>query len=334
MRSAHLENQWLSTIGRAPSEIPGVALINPFARRVQRYLALIVVVTPLIGFLIAFGLLWQHRTGFVAAWLFVIMYVSTLLGIEVGFHRHFAHRAFQANRYVRIALGIFGSMAAQGPLIFWVAIHRRHHAYSDQPGDPHSPNLYGDGLWKLLRGIWHAHVGWLFDFELTDWVHYAPDLLRERGMFRVHRLYPLWVTLGLLLPAALGGLLTWTWSGAVYGFLWGGLARVFMVHHSVWSVNSLCHFFGQRPFKGTDQSTNNFWLTFTSLGGSWHNNHHAFPRSARNSFAWWQLDPSAWFIKALETVGLAWDVNAPTPDMIEKARNKQREFQREAKASS
>jgi stearoyl-CoA desaturase (delta-9 desaturase) len=322
MGRAYLDNQWQARISRTAKETPGVALINPHARESQRYIALIVVVTPFLGFLIALGLVSGHQGGFVAAGLFVVMYVTTLLGIEVGFHRHFAHRAFRANPFVRVALGIFGSMAAQGPLIFWVAIHRRHHAYSDQPGDPHSPNMHGPGLFGILRGIWHAHIGWLFDFEMTDWVHYAPDLLRERVMFRVHRMYPLWIVLGLVLPAILGGLLTLTWSGAFYGFLWGGLARVFLVHHSVWSVNSLCHFFGKRPFQGNDHSTNNFWLTFISLGGSWHNNHHTFPRSAKNGLTWWQLDPSAWFIQALKTAGLAWDVKAPTLEMIEKAKIK------------
>jgi stearoyl-CoA desaturase (delta-9 desaturase) len=320
MSRIDLTTQRQPAIAAAVQPASTVALANPIARRLQRSLAMIIVVLPFLGFLIALALSWGHSVGYAQLTLLAAMYFATLLAIEVGFHRHFAHRAFQSNTFVRIALGILGSMAAQGPLIFWVAIHRRHHAYSDRPGDPHSPNLHERSIFGTLSGLWHAHVGWLFDFETADWVRYAPDLLRESGIFRLHRLYPLWVLLGLLIPSIAGGLLAWTWPGVFYGFLWGGLVRMFLVDHSIWSVNSLCHLFGNRTFQSGDHSTNNFWLAFTSLGGSWHNNHHAFPNSAKNGMAWWQIDPAGSFIGMLKMAGLVWDVKAPTPDMLANAR--------------
>ncbi|HEX8475584.1 MAG TPA: acyl-CoA desaturase [Pyrinomonadaceae bacterium] len=322
MNESGLNSQRQFTSANAALPAPGVALASPHARRMQRSITLVAVIIPFLGFLAVVALLWGRSVGFLELGLLLLMYVLSVLGIEVGFHRYFSHHAFQAHQAVRVALAILGSMTVQGPVLFWVAIHRRHHAYSDQPGDPHSPHLHGDGLVGTLRGLWHAHVGWLFAFENTDWVRYAPDLLRDPVIFHINRLYPLWVSLGLLLPTVLGGLLTMTWTGALYGLLWGGLARIFLVHHSIWSVNSLCHCFGSRTFQSKDQSTNNVWLAPISLGGSWHNNHHAFPGSARNGFAWWQIDPSGWFIRILELLGLAWDVKAPSSDMIEKAKKR------------
>jgi stearoyl-CoA desaturase (Delta-9 desaturase) len=288
---------------------------SPFARRLQYQLALVTVMTPLIGVLAAIVLTWGHGVGPVEIGIMLVMHVLGVLGVEVGFHRHFSHRAFKAHPSVRAFLAICGSMAAQGPVLFWVATHRRHHAHSDSPGDPHTPHLQGEGVLGFLRGLWHAHIGWLFVDDLTDLRTYAPDLLHERLIFRMNDLYPAWLLLGLAVPAALGGLLTQSWTGCLLGLIWGGLVRTFLGHHVTWSVNSLCHVFGSRPFETNDRSTNNAWLLPTSLGGSWHNNHHAFPTAAKNSLRWWQLDPCGWFVSALAWVGLAWEVRMPTSEM-------------------
>jgi stearoyl-CoA desaturase (delta-9 desaturase) len=239
--------------------------------------------------------------------LLVGMYLATVWGVEVGLHRHYSHRAFKAHWTVRGALGILGSMAAQGPVLFWVSIHRRHHAHSDRPGDPHSPYYDGEGR-PLGPSLLHAHVGWLFETDGADLASYAPDVLRDRLAFALHRTYPVWVVAGLALPAAIGGAITGTWLGALSGFLWGGLVRVLLVHHATWAVNSLCHTVGDREHATRDHSTNNLWLILPSLGGSWHNNHHAYPSAAINTTHWWQADPSGWTINLLGRLGLVWDI--------------------------
>jgi acyl-CoA synthetase (AMP-forming)/AMP-acid ligase II/fatty-acid desaturase len=280
---------------------------NSAARRMARRLAWVMVVTPLVGLAAAIWLSWGRGVGLTELGLLAGMYVATVLGVEVGLHRHFSHRAFKAHGAVRAALAILGSMAAQGPVLFWVSIHRRHHAHSDRPGDPHSP--YYDGAGKPLgRSLLHAHMGWLFETDGADLASYAPDVLRDRLAFALHRTYPLWVAAGLALPAAIGGAISGTWMGALGGFLWGGLVRVLLVHHATWAVNSLCHVHGHRAHATRDHSTNNVWLILPSLGGSWHNNHHAYPSAAINTTRWWQADPSGWTISLLGRLGLAWDI--------------------------
>jgi stearoyl-CoA desaturase (delta-9 desaturase) len=272
----------------------------------------VTVIAPLAGLVAAILLAWRRGVGPIEVGLLLVMHAVAVVGIEVGFHRHFSHRAFKARPLVRALLGISGSMAAQGPVLFWVATHRRHHANSDTTEDPHTPHGAGHGPIGLLSGLWHAHVGWLFDDDPTDLGLYAPDLLHDPGMIRLNRGYPAWVLLGLIIPAVAGGALTRSWMGALSGLVWGGLVRTFLGHHVTWSVNSLCHVFGSRPFLTDDHSTNNAWLLPTSWGGSWHNNHHAFPTAASNSFEWWQLDPCGWVIGALQRIGLVWDVRRPT----------------------
>src|SRR5262249_55846258 len=227
------------------------------------------------------------------------------------FHRLFTHRAFQTSRPVQFILAALGSMAVQGPLLRWVAMHRLHHQHSDTPDDPHSPHHQGQGILGLLRGFLHAHLGSIFHPDPPDISHYVKDLSRSALLRVASTLFPLWVSVGLLIPAALGGLLSWTWAGALFGLVWGGLARVFLVHHVTWSVNSVCHLWGGRPYPGHDHSRNNFLVGVLALGEGWHNNHHAFPPSARHGLRWWQVDPSYWVIRALAWLRLAWDVRLP-----------------------
>jgi stearoyl-CoA desaturase (delta-9 desaturase) len=315
-----LENQTKFKTPLKSSDFPGIAKANLPAQKFERAVALTVVITPFLGFIAAIVLFWDYALGPVALGLLISMYAATIIGIGVGFHRLFSHRAFKTNGVVRVILAILGSMAAQGPVLFWAATHRRHHAYSDQPGDPHSPHLHGDGISGLFRGLWHAHTGWLFVHEVTDWTHYIPDLLRDTILFKVNQLYFVWVFLGLLIPTILGGILTGTWVGAFQGFLWGGLVRTFLVHHITWSVNSITHVCGTRPFHSRDQSRNNILIALLAFGEGWHNNHHAFPSSARHGLEWWQIDWNGCVIRILEMIGLAWDVKVPTAHTLAESR--------------
>ena len=277
---------------------------------------LVAVVAPFLGLVGAGVFLWGWAFSWVHLGLLLGMYALTALGITIGFHRLFSHRAFETNRLIQFLLAALGSMAAEGPLLKWVALHRRHHQHSDQPGDPHSPHQEGRGLLGLLRGLWHAHVGWVFRPDPPDLSRYVKDL-HQSGLLRMaSALFPLWVVIGLLLPAALGGLLMGTWMGALFGLLWGGLARIFLVHHVTWSVNSICHVWGRRPFRTNDSSRNNFLFGILALGEGWHNNHHAFPTSARHGLRWWQIDMSYWVIRALAVLGLAWKVGLPARRLL------------------
>jgi stearoyl-CoA desaturase (delta-9 desaturase) len=238
-------------------------------------------------------------------------YFLTAIGITVGYHRLVTHRSFETNRVVQFLLAAFGSMAAEGPLLQWVAVHRRHHQHSDTHDDPHSPHHQGKGFFGLVRGFWFAHLGWIFKPSPPDLSRYVKDLRQSALLRQVSMLFPVWVALGLLIPAILGGLITGTWTGALLGLVWGGLARIFLVHHVTWSVNSVCHMWGGRPFRGADHSRNNLLFGILALGEGWHNNHHAFPSSARHGLRWWQVDMSYWFIRALSWLGLAWKVRVP-----------------------
>lgn len=284
---------------------------KPISTRV-RLLNLAAVVLPFLGFVAVVVSLWGRGFHWVDGGLLLGMYVLTALGITVGYHRLFTHRAFETNRGVQFVLAILGSMAVEGPLLKWVAVHRRHHQHSDTHEDPHSPHEQGDSFLGLLRGLWHAHVGWLFQPEPPNLTHYVKDLRQSRLLRAASKLFPLWVTLGLLVPAVLGGLLTGTWMGVVSGFLWGGLARIFLVHHVTWSINSICHLWGRQPFQTGDHSRNSFVLGVLGLGEGWHNNHHAFPPSARFGLRWWQIDVGYWFICVLALLGLASRVRQPS----------------------
>jgi len=269
------------------------------------------IVLPLAGLAAAVVLLWGWGFDWMHLGMLVGMFVLTGMGITVGYHRLFTHRAFDAHGAVKATLAILGSMAVQGPLIKWVAIHRRHHQHSDDHHDPHSPRMHGSSLWGILRGWWHAHVGWIFEAEPADLARYSADLRRDALLRRISALFPLWALLGMLVPAALGGLITMSWSGVLLGLLWGGLARMCLVHHVTWSINSICHLWGTRPFRSDDHSRNNPIFGILGLGEGWHNNHHAFPNSAAHGLRWWEIDTSYWFIRGLEALGLAWNVRVP-----------------------
>jgi stearoyl-CoA desaturase (Delta-9 desaturase) len=240
------------------------------------------------------------------------MYVLTALGITVGFHRLFTHRSFETYRGVQLVLGVLGSMAVEGPLLKWVALHRRHHQHSDRPGDPHSPHLHGRGVLGVLRGLWHAHMGWVFRADPPDLDRYVEDLSRSRLLRGVSAWFLTWVALGLLLPAVLGGVISLTWMGVWTGLAWGGLVRIFLVHHVTWSVNSVCHMWGFRPYRSGDESRDNFVFGVLAMGEGFHNTHHAFPTSARHGLRWWQIDVSYYVIRALALARLAWNVKLPS----------------------
>jgi stearoyl-CoA desaturase (delta-9 desaturase) len=278
------------------------------------------VVLPLVGVGAAIVLCWGWGFSWVDLGLLLGLYLPTAVGITVGFHRLFTHQSFRTNRVVQLVLSVLGSMAVEGPLLQWVAVHRRHHAHSDRPGDPHSPHLHGGGIHGLLRGLWHSHVGWLFAPDAPDLERYVRDLRRRPLLRVVSALFPVWVVLSLLIPAVLGGLLTASWMGALSGLIWGGLVRIFLVHHVTWSVNSVCHLWGTRPYRSDDRSRNNIVVALLALGEGWHHTHHVFPASARHGLRWWEIDISFCIIRTLELFGLARDVKVPSKRAQRQAR--------------
>lgn len=280
----------------------------------MRMVTLAAIVIPFLGLVAAPFFLWGWGFSWTDLGLLLGMYFLTALGITVGFHRLFTHRSFETYTWVKFILAVLGSMAVQGPMFKWVALHRRHHQHSDTPNDPHSPHHHGRGILGLLRGAWHAHLGWMFQPDPENLSRYVKDLSKSRALRVASALFPLWVTLGLVLPGVLGGLLTLSWLGVWTGVIWGGLVRVFLVHHITWSVNSACHLWGLRPYRSDDLSRNNVVFGVLALGEGWHNTHHAFPISARHGLRWWQVDISYYVIRALTSVGLAWDVKLPTAE--------------------
>ncbi|AEG91557.1 acyl-CoA desaturase [Ramlibacter tataouinensis] len=246
----------------------------------------------------------------------LVMYLLTLMGITVGFHRLLAHRSFVADRWVKIVFAVFGTWAAQAPVIHWVANHRRHHATSDQPGDPHSPHLSGSTLSGRIKGLWHAHIGSMFAPEVTNYATFGPDLLRDPDIRWLNNNY-LWVVLsGLALPAAIGGLVTQSWWGAWTALVWGGFVRMFVVHHAIWAITSIAHTVGRRVYESGDHARNFALLALVTGGEGWHSTHHAFPRTAIFSTAPWQIDIGGIFIWALEKMGAAREVNRLTPEQM------------------
>jgi stearoyl-CoA desaturase (delta-9 desaturase) len=272
------------------------------------YLFLLVPMTALIA---AVPIAWGWGLGPADLALAAVFWALTGLGVTVGFHRYFTHGSFKANRAIKVILAIAGMMSVQGPVLTWVADHRRHHAFSDREGDPHSPWLFGTSPVALAKGFWHSHMGWMFQRDMTNEERFAPDLQKDRDLVRLNKLFPVWTAASFLAPALLGGLITWSWWGAFTGFFWAGLVRVSFLHHITWSVNSICHMIGERPFRSRDKAAN-FWpLAILSFGESWHNSHHADPTCARHGVLRGQLDISARIIWAFEKLGWAWKVRWP-----------------------
>lgn len=291
--------------------------------KLERRITITAVVVPFLGFITAIVLLWGGVVSALDLAIFAVMYLISGIGITVGYHRLFTHRSFETKPAVRATLGIAGSMSLQGAVIHWVADHRKHHDFSDEEGDPHSPHLHGKpGLRGVMAGMWHSHTGWLFDrAERASARRYARDLREDPLMQFVDRWFPAWVLLGLAIPFVLGFALSGgAWEAAFTALLWGGLVRIFLQHHATWSVNSVCHMYGNRPFEVDDQSRNNWAVAFVSLGEGWHHNHHAFPTSAKHGLQRRQIDPSYGFILMLEKLGLAWNVRRPNETEIERKR--------------
>jgi stearoyl-CoA desaturase (delta-9 desaturase) len=286
----------------------------------ERRITITAVIVPFLAFVAAVVLLWGGAVSWTDLGIFVVMYALVGFGVTIGFHRLLTHRSFEAPAAVRATLAILGSMSVQGAVIHWVADHRKHHAFTDEAGDPHSPHTHGGEGWRgVLDGMWHAHTGWLFDRgQRTSARRFAPDLKSDPVIRFVDRYFLLWVALGLAVPFAAGVAIGGTLAAGLTAMLWGGLVRVFLLHHATWSVNSVCHMYGKRPFVTDDESRNNWVVAFVSLGEGWHHNHHAFPTSARHGLQGRQFDPSYAIIKGMEKIG--WATNVKQPKAAEIAR--------------
>lgn len=285
--------------------------------RGHKIVNLIAVPLPLIGLVAAIVLLWNKAVGPLELALMAGFYVATALGVTLGYHRMFTHRSFESSRAFRAIVAAMGSMAMQGSVITWVADHRKHHAFTDREGDPHTPHGFGPGFTGAVQGLWHAHVGWLFESVGTaERERFAPDLLKDRTVRVMDKLFLPLVVLGFLVPFALGWLIGGGLGTALTALLWGGFVRVFLLHHVTWSINSVCHFFGRRRFDVEDESRNVFWLAPLSMGEAWHHNHHAFPTSAFHGLAFGErlADPTGLLISALEKLGVIWNVVRISPE--------------------
>ncbi len=282
----------------------------------ERTMLALFIALPFVAVVAAVPVAWGGWLGWHDVVIALVFYYVSGLGITVGFHRLFTHKSFKPNRAVKVALAIAGSLAIEGPVIRWVADHRKHHKFSDRDGDPHSPWRYGESVPALAKGFTYAHVGWLFDVEQTPQRRYAPDLLKDPDLVRISKQFPAWVLVSLLAPAVIGGLWSMSWQGALTAFFWATLVRIALLHHVTWSINSICHTVGERPFKSRDRSGNVWWLAIPSFGESWHNLHHADPTCARHGVLPGQLDASARVIWAFEKLGWVSDVRWPVADRI------------------
>jgi stearoyl-CoA desaturase (delta-9 desaturase) len=288
--------------------------------RAEQVALFLFIAIPFLALLAAIPVAWGWGLGWRDVVIALVMYLIAGHGITVGFHRFFTHGAFKAKRPLKIAMAIAGSLAIEGPVVRWVADHRKHHAFSDREGDPHSPWRYGETVPALIKGLYHAHVGWLFDVEQTNQRKYAPDLLKDPDIVKVSNAFPALVAVSLLLPPLVGGLVTWSWQGALTAFFWGSLVRVALLHHVTWSINSICHALGERPFKSRDKSGNVWWLAVLSMGESWHNLHHADPTCARHGVEKGQIDSSARTIWLFEKLGWAYDIRWPVAKRLDARR--------------
>jgi len=276
-----------------------------------------ILVLPPLGTAVAAWLAVQQGVSMLNLLLFFTMYAVSFIGITVGYHRLYTHRAFKTYDTVRFILGVFGATACQGPVNYWVSNHRRHHRFTDKAGDIHSPYIHESRELSGWRSFWHSHIAWTFNHEISNTAVAAPDLIRDPVAKVVNSTYYVWVVASFLLPAAIGGWATQSWSGAFSGLLWGGLVRLFVIYHSIHSITSLAHMWGDQDYKGQNHSRNNFILSLFTWGEAWHNNHHTFPGSAMFGLRWWQIDFGGYVIRILRIIGLAWEVKVPTKEMIE-----------------
>jgi len=278
--------------------------------RTHKLINLAGIALPFVGLIAAIVLLWDRMVGPTELAILAVGYVLTGVGITVGYHRLFTHRAFETYKPVRYTFAVLGQMAVEGDVLAWVSDHRKHHQFSDQEGDPHSPHAgFGGGVSGALKGLWHAHTGWLFsESGRADQARYAKDLMRDNGLRVIAKLFLPLVIVSLIVPALVGWALLGGWYGFFAGLVWGGAVRIFLLHHVTFSINSICHFWGRRRFASRDESRNVWWLSWLSFGESWHNNHHAFPTSAFHGLRKLEIDPGGWVIWSLEKLGLAWGV--------------------------
>jgi stearoyl-CoA desaturase (Delta-9 desaturase) len=305
----------------APSEEVVLADTPARASMVQLVSATLIVTLPLAALVIAIVIFWNHGIGWLDLGLAVGMYLVTGLGLSLGFHRLFSHRSFVPARWLKLTLAIAGTMGVEGSLTSWVSQHRRHHMYTDRPGDPHSPAPSGPGLGNQLRGLWHAHAGWLFVHNEVDAERWSKDLQADPDLVFISRTVLVWTVLSFLIPMAIGWIVIGTIWGALLAGLWAGVVRVALLHHVTWATNSLCHAFGAQPFGDKDRSTNFAPLALLSFGDAWHNAHHAFPRSARHGVDAGQLDISAEVIRMFERAGWATDVHWPRRSVVDRRRS-------------
>lgn len=292
---------------------------SPAMKKRQQFHAIAVVLLSGIGILLAIILaFYGYYPGYAEMIILLVSFCVAGLGIAVGYHRLFTHQSFKCHKSIEVILAIMGSMAMQGTLMFWVALHRRHHELSDKKGDPHSPYLMenGEPINNPIRRVWHSYIAWSFNHAVPNSAFYARDLMKDRMLAKVNTFYFIWVFIGLLIPTVAGYIIHNNWLGALNGFIWGGAIRVLLGHNKIWCITSLTHIFGTRDFNSKDKSTNNLWLSLFTLGESWHNNHHAFPRAAILQFKWYQIDISGYFVLLLTKLGLAWDLHKPTKKML------------------
>ncbi|GIH71843.1 acyl-CoA desaturase [Sphaerimonospora thailandensis] len=276
----------------------------------------VVVGAPILAVIAAVPFAWGWGLGWTDVAIALTFYVISGLGVTVGFHRYFTHSSFKAKRPMKLVLGIAGSLSLEMSVLDWVATHRKHHKFSDKDGDPHSPWRFGPGFKSLCKGLLYAHCGWLFESERTNRAKYAPDLMKDPDVMKLHRWFPKLAITSLVLPALLGGLLTWSWQGMVTAFFWGTVIRIGLLHHVTWSINSICHVFGEETFEVRDKSRNVWWLAIPSFGESWHNLHHSDPTCARHGVLKGQIDLSAGLIRWFEKAGWVHDVRWPSPERL------------------